>query len=93
LEGVNMRTKEPTEAELRHRRWARGYLREITPTPGCPSEPCGKCNDRVFYRIAHSSPWKCRACQPVDARRRVLWFVAPPTTPTHAPAPSAGSRS
>ena len=39
-------------------------------------EACPACGDSMFYRLAERSPWRCRTCEPVDARLRVQWLVA-----------------
>jgi hypothetical protein len=78
--------KPPTQAEQRWRRWAQGY-NEIRPTPGCPSEPCA-CGDRVFFRLGHDQPWRCRTCERADARLRVqrCWIAPAGTATTTTPA-------
>ena len=39
-------------------------------------EACPACGDSMFYRLAERSPWRCRTCEPVDARLKVQWLAA-----------------
>ena len=39
-------------------------------------EACPICGDGMFYRLAERSPWRCRTCEPVDARLKVQWLPA-----------------
>jgi hypothetical protein len=55
--------------------WAAGYLREITARADTPEAPCPACGDRVFYKLAAGSPWRCRTCERPNARLSVQWFV------------------
>jgi hypothetical protein len=65
-----------TAAAWRQRRWNAAYLREFTPGSDTPAGPC-RCGDRVFYKLADASPWRCRSCEPVNARVEIhRWFVA-----------------
>jgi hypothetical protein len=60
------------------------YLREITPTNATPSAPCG-CGDRVWYRLDHDRPWRCRHCQPISAAAKFAqWFISPQGVPPNA---------
>jgi hypothetical protein len=54
------------------------YLRDFTSGPGTPGGQCLICGDRVFYKLAAGSPWRCRSCERPDARLDIhRWFVAP----------------
>jgi hypothetical protein len=64
------RTPRSMNARLRVAEWAQGYLAEVTPADGTQAAPCGTCGDRVFYRLAKRSPWRCRTCEPERAVHR-----------------------
>jgi hypothetical protein len=76
LARLPFRHQKPTEAALRQRRLNALYMREFTPGADTPAGPCLICGDRVSYKLAANSPWRCRGCERPNARLEIhRWFV------------------
>jgi hypothetical protein len=70
-----------TDQQRRQREFNAFYFREFRAGADTPDGPC-PCGDRVFYKLAEYSPWRCRGCDMPNARVQVhRWFVALPARP------------
>jgi hypothetical protein len=74
LAAMRPKRRRRSQEELREAAFARAYRAEFVPGRDTPAGPCA-CGDRVFYRTYGDAAWRCRTCQPIDARWRVRWVV------------------